>query len=45
MKEITSNVMMEKLISDIENIVSDAKEKIAGSVNRVMTETYWAIGK
>lgn len=45
MKEITSNVMMEKLISDIENIVSDAREKIAGSVNRVMTETYWAIGK
>ena len=45
MKEITSNVMMEKLISDIENIVSDAREKIAGSVNRVMTETYWTIGK
>ena len=45
MNEITSNVMMEKLISDIESIVSTAKEKIAGSVNSVMTETYWTIGK
>lgn len=45
MNEITSNVMMEKLISDIESIVSVAKEKIAGSVNSVMTETYWTIGK
>ena len=45
MNEITSNVMMEKLISDIESIVSAAKEKIAGSVNSVMTETYWTIGK
>lgn len=45
MNEIISNVMMEKLISDIESIVSVAKEKIAGSVNSVMTETYWTIGK
>lgn len=45
MNEITSNVMMDKLISDIESIVSAAKEKIAGSVNSVMTEAYWTIGK
>ena len=45
MNEIISNVMMEKLISNIESIVSEAKEKIAGSVNSVMTETYWTIGK
>ena len=45
MNEITSNEMMDKLVLDIERLVSDAKEKIAGSVNRVMTETYWMIGK
>lgn len=45
MNEITSNEMMDKLVLDIERLVSDAKEKIAGSVNNTMTETYWGIGK
>lgn len=45
MNEITSNDMMDKLVLDIEKLVSDAKEKIAGSVNSTMTETYWGIGK
>lgn len=45
MNEIISNPALDKLISDIEETVMSAKEKLAGSVNRTMTETYWLIGK
>lgn len=45
MNEIIPNTALDKLISDIEKTVTTAKENLAGSVNRTMTETYWLIGK
>lgn len=37
--------MLNTLISNIEQTVAIAKEKLATSVNTTMTETYWQIGK
>lgn len=45
MNEIASNTMLNSLIANIEETVMKAKEKLAGSVNSTMTETYWLIGK
>lgn len=45
MSEIASNTMLNSLIANIEETVMKAKEKLAGSVNSTMTETYWLIGK
>ncbi len=45
MQEITANEMLNNLILIIEETVAKAKEKLAGSVNSTMTETYWMIGK
>lgn len=45
MYEIVSNEMLNELVSSIEKTVSQAKEKLASSVNSTMTETYWLIGK
>lgn len=45
MSEIASNTMLNSLIANIEETVMKAKEKLAGSVNSTMTETYWVIGK
>lgn len=45
MHEITSNVMLDDLITNIEKTVMRAKEKLATSINSTMTETYWSIGK
>lgn len=39
------NAILNSLIADIEETVMKAKEKLAGSVNSTMTETYWLIGK
>lgn len=45
MYQISSNEMLNTLISNIEQTVAIAKEKLATSVNTTMTETYWQIGK
>lgn len=45
MKEIATSAILADLISNIEETVTKAKEKLAGSVNSTMTETYWLIGK
>lgn len=45
MYEISSNTMLDDLISNIEETVARAKDKLASSVNSTMTETYWLIGK
>lgn len=45
MSEIASNTMLNSLIANIEETVMKAKEKLAGSLNSTMTETYWLIGK
>ena len=45
MFQISSNEMLNTLISNIEQTVTTAKEKLATSVNATITETYWQIGK
>lgn len=45
MYQINSNEMLNTLISNIEQTVAIAKEKLATSVNTTITETYWQIGK
>ena len=45
MYQISSNEMLNTLISNIEQTVTTAKEKLATSVNATITETYWQIGK
>ena len=45
MYQISSNEMLNTLISNIEQTVTTAKEKLATSVNTTITETYWQIGK
>ena len=45
MYQISSNEMLNTLISNIEQTVAIAKEKLATSVNTTITETYWQIGK
>ena len=45
MYQISSNEMLNTLISNIEQTVVIAKEKLATSVNTTITETYWQIGK
>ncbi len=42
---INSNDNYEKLIRSIEEMVYNAKSKIAKSINTTMVETYWNIGK
>ena len=44
MYQISSNEMLNTLISNIEQTVTTAKEKLATSVNATITETYWQIG-
>lgn len=43
-KVSTSN-MLEKLVINIEKIVSKAKENVSHSIKHTITETYWVIGK
>lgn len=45
MDELLDNSMLENVVEHIVNLVSRSKEKLASSVNQVMTETYWQIGK
>ena len=45
MYQISSNEMLNTLISNIEQTVVNAKGKLAASVNTIITETYWQIGK
>lgn len=42
---INSNDNYDKLISSIEEIVYNAKSKVAKSINNAMVEAYWNIGK
>ena len=45
MDELVKNSAFEKMISDIELLVNASKNELATSINKVMTVTYWNIGK
>lgn len=46
MDELVKNSAgFEKMISDIEALVNTSKNELAASINKVMTVTYWSIGK
>ena len=45
MDELIKNSGFEKMISDIEALVNASKNELATSINKVMTVTYWSIGK
>lgn len=45
MGELVKNSGFEKMISDIEALVNTSKNELATSINKVMTMTYWSIGK
>lgn len=46
MDELVKNSAgFEKMISDIEALVNASKNELATSINKVMTVTYWSIGK
>lgn len=45
MGELVKNSGFEKMISDIEALVNASKNELATSINKVMTVTYWSIGK
>ncbi len=45
MDELVKNSGFEKMISDIEALVNASKNELATSINKVMTVTYWSIGK
>lgn len=45
MNELVKNSGFEKMISDIEALVNASKNELATSINKVMTVTYWSIGK
>ena len=45
MDELVKNSAFEKMISDIELLVNASKNELATSINKVMTVTYWSIGK
>lgn len=45
MQEIKKNNEMDYLIHEIEKNVMSAKEHLTGTVNQIMTETYWRIGR
>ena len=45
MDELVKNSGFEKMISDIEALVNASKNELARSINKVMTITYWSIGK
>jgi len=43
--ELVKNSGFEKMISNIEVLVNASKSELAISINKVMTVTYWSIGK
>lgn len=45
MDKLIKNSGFEKMISDIEALVNASKNELATSINKVMTVTYWSIGK
>lgn len=45
MGELVKNSGFEKMISDIEALVNTSKNELTTSINKVMTVTYWSIGK
>lgn len=45
MKDLVENKNYVKLIQNIENIIADAKGEIATTVNQVIVQTYWSIGR
>lgn len=45
MEELIKSSDFEKMISDIEILVNASKSELAASINKVMTVTYWSIGK
>ena len=45
MDELVKNPGFERMISDIEALVNASKNELATSINKVMTVTYWSIGK
>ena len=45
MDGLVKNSGFEKMISDIEALVNASKNELATSINKVMTVTYWSIGK
>lgn len=45
MEELIKNSDFERMILDIETLVNESKSELATSINKVMTVTYWSIGK
>ena len=45
MNEIANTNYMNEIADNIVKLVQDAKAHLATSVNSIMTETYWNIGK
>ncbi|MCM1185498.1 MAG: PDDEXK nuclease domain-containing protein [Lachnoclostridium sp.] len=45
MEELVKNSSFEKMIVDIETLVNTSKAELALSINKIMTVTYWNIGK
>lgn len=45
MNDVSGSNMLENIVEDIVNLVNTSKEDLVSSVNKVMTETYWRIGK
>ncbi|MDE7030397.1 MAG: PDDEXK nuclease domain-containing protein [Lachnospiraceae bacterium] len=45
MEELIKSSDFEKMILDIETLVNASKSELATSINKVMTVTYWGIGK
>ena len=45
MNDLEQTDMLQVLVNEIADTVSNAKRELAEKVNSVMTETYWTIGK
>ena len=45
MSEIVTPNYMNEIADNIVKLVQDAKAQLATSVNSIMTQTYWTIGK
>lgn len=45
MNDLEQADMLQVLVNEIADTVSNAKREFAEKVNSVMTETYWTIGK
>lgn len=45
MNQVSDGNMLENVVENIVKLVNTSKENLVSSVNKVMTETYWQIGK